>query len=339
MSSAELAQFEALIRRDPARRGLLSSEDQYGPLCLGHLTHAARHLAGHGKAVAIVTGFNIPGANPPAAETDGPLGSLMLATGLWNAGIKTWVITDQPCWGAIAATADAYAFPRSHILVCPLEGGEVWCREFCAGEIGQKLSHLIALERVGPSHTPESLQALSPRETVTEDLARFLETVPPEKFNHNHNMRGENIDAWTAPLHRLFEADGVSASCVRIGIGDGGNEIGMGAIPWRELARRLPGTHAGWVPCRIPAAWCILSGTSNWGGYALTAATLLLLGKIKSLYPWNMHHQERILQHLIEYGPAVDGVTRKPTCSVDGLPFLTYIQPWVGIRRCLGWEE
>jgi hypothetical protein len=31
-------------------------------------------------------------------------------------------------------------------------------------------------------------------------------------------------------------------------------------------------------------------------------------------------------------GPAVDGVTREQTATVDGLPFLTYIQPWETIR-------
>jgi hypothetical protein len=35
----------------------------------------------------------------------------------------------------------------------------------------------------------------------------------------------------------------------------------------------------------------------------------------------------------------VDGVTRRREPTVDGLPFLTYIQPWAAIRAKLGLAE
>jgi hypothetical protein len=45
--------------------------------------------------------------------------------------------------------------------------------------------------------------------------------------------------------------------------------------------------------------------------------------------------EERRLKALVQDGPAVDGVTRLQQPTVDGLPFLTYIQPWEGMRRVL----
>ena len=336
MSSELISQIDALIRRDPARRGLISSEEQFGPLCPGHLHGAAAHLAGHAGGVAIVTGFYIPRGQPPAAETDGPLGSLFLATALSLAGVRTVVITDEACAPAVRAAADYLEFPPADVVACPLDPND-WLDQFWTSPIGRDLTHLIALERVGPSHSLESLRSQVRTGAVPESA--FLERVPAASWGHCHNMRGEIIDAQTAPLHRLFEPHPLRPELKTIGIGDGGNEIGMGAIPWEELVRRLNGEPAARIPCRVATDWNIVAGTSNWGGYALAAATLVLCGQIELLRPYNFDQQERLLRHVVEQGPAVDGVTRLQEPTVDGLPYLTYIQPWLGMRHLLGWEN
>ena len=336
MSSELISHFDALIRRDPARRGLISSEDQFGPLCAGHLHAAAMHLAGYAKCVAIVTGFFIPKGDPPSAETDGPLGSLFLASAFARSGIRSVVITDTLCAPAIRAAASMLDFSQTDVLECPL-GSTEWPADFWKTAVGQGLTHLIALERVGPSHTRESL-ALQSR-TGEVPAAEFQRRVPSDTWDHCHNMRGEIIDAHTAPLHRLFESSrALRPEVKQIGIGDGGNEIGMGCVPWEELTRRLQGDHSARIPCRIATDWNIVAGTSNWGGYALAAAALLLRGQIEILRPFTFDQQEKLLKHIIQHGPAVDGVTRLREPTVDGLPFLTYIQPWLGMRQLLGWE-
>lgn len=336
MSADLISHFDTLIRRDPARRGLISSEEQFGPLCPGHLQAAATHLAGHGSCVAIVTGFYIPRGEPPAAETDGPLGALFLATALRATGLRVIVITDSVCGAALRATASIMDFPQSEVWECPFGLGD-WCSQFWKTEVGRGLTHLIALERVGPSHTLESLEAQARDGEVPE--AAFLQSVPRDSWDHCHNMRGEIIDPHTAPLHQLFEySRKIRPEVKQIGIGDGGNEIGMGLIPWEELVRRLNGDHSARIPCRIATDWNIIAGTSNWGGYALAAATLLLRGQIDELRPFTFDQQDDVLRHLVQHGPAVDGVTRRREPTVDGLPFLTYIQPWIGIRHLLGWD-
>lgn len=357
-----LDEFERFIHRDPARRGLCASElDEAGQptssrLGAGQLAAAATELAQNARRVAIVTGFFIPHAQPPCAETDGPPGSLFLAHSLQALGVDAAVVTDEPCAPAVRAAAEGIGFPADRLFVAPLKA-ETWCDEFLQSEFARGLTHLIAVERVGPSHTTESAEASGERRVASGEqeisnfisevsplapqpsaLSQFLADVAPEHHNHCHNMRGVCIDAHTAPLHLLFERLPLFHPTTRsIGVGDGGNEIGMGAIPWAELRRRLSGDHAGRVPCRIACDFNIVAGTSNWGAMALAAGVCLLRNRLDVLQPWTQERHHAWLEHLVANGPAVDGVTGCREATVDGLPFLTYIQPWEGIwRECFG---
>ena len=340
---ATLAEMERLIRRDPARRGLISSESAWGPLCPGHLVLAAKHLAEHGRRAIIVTGFFIPGASPPSAETDGPPGAALLAAALIHSGLSVQIITDEPCRAAVEVAAREMGLAPEDIWTIPdsCNEQEEWCVEAMEGSSSrQPPTHLIALERVGPSHTSQSLREQNRTAGITgaEHLAEFVRLVPESDRSRCHNMRGECIDAHTAPLHRLFEMAMARADICTIGIGDGGNEIGMGSIPWHELHRRLNGSNTARVPCRIATNWTIVAGVSNWGGQALAAATLLLANRVDAARDWTTHQQRLALECLVAEGPAVDGITRLAEPTVDGLPFLTYIQPWEGLRRLMGFS-
>ncbi|MBI3863448.1 MAG: DUF4392 domain-containing protein [Planctomycetia bacterium] len=349
MTTADLpliAEFETCIRRDPAQRGLIATEPAWGPVCPGHLGQAAAHLAEFGRNVAIVTGFYIPAGDPPAAETDGPPGALALAQALLQLGIESVVLTDALCIGAVRAAALASAFPIERVICYPHPSAtdvadaatSRWRADFWRSGPGKNLSHLIAIERVGPSHTLESL-ARQPRGGAAP-ARQFAARVPPEQRDCCHNMRGENIDRFAGDVHRLFEECAVDRTDVKtIGIGDGANEIGMGAALWEDLERRLSGEQAGRVPCRIATNWNIVAGTSNWGGYALAAAVALLRGNVQAVAAFDAAHEQRVLNEMVESGPAVDGVTRRREATVDGLPFLTYIQPWEAIRAKLGLRE
>ncbi len=113
----------------------------------------------------------------------------------------------------------------------------------------------------------------------------------------------------------------------------------MGCLSWDDVARRLLGPQSVRIPCRIAADWNIIAGTSNWGGYALAAGVLALRERLDVLEPWTCLNEQEILEEFVLRGPAVDGVTRLPQATVDGLPFLTYIQAWAGIRRRLELAE
>lgn len=334
MTKATLDELERLIRTDPGRRGLIAMEHDLGPLLPGHLSLAARELADHATSVAIVTGFFIPQASPPAAETDGPLGAVLLAETLERLGVKATVLTDASCQNAVLAAFRSFSSCRSSVQIVHLPQIDSRDRAFALLR-GLQVSHLIAIERVGPSHTSDSIERLHPN--APDIWERFRHAVPVDERDHCYNMRGICIDDQTVPLHRLFELAPLAEHPVKtIGIGDGGNEIGMGSIPWTEFVRRLPEPHGGKIACRIPCDWTILAGVSNWGGYALAAAVAVLRGRVDILEPWTTSQQWEWLQAVVRDGPAVDGVTRLAEPTVDGLPFATYIQPWDAMRQLLG---
>jgi hypothetical protein len=140
-------------------------------------------------------------------------------------------------------------------------------------------------------------------------------------------MRGESIDAFTAPTHRLFEAVAASRPEVKtIGVADGGNEIGMGAVPWELLCRAIALGPAGQVACRVATDYLILAGISNWGAYALAAATAALRHRGDLISAWDAESQRRLIESLIHDAGAVDGVTGLNQASIDGLALDEYLR-------------
>jgi D-glutamate cyclase len=334
VTTSLIGEIDALIRRDPAARGLFGGDPDSAGLLPNQLEPAALDLLARARHVGIVTGFFVPEAQPPAAETDGPPGAIVLAVALQSIGIRATIITDHWCASAVSAAVRGAACADSMVVDCPAEF-EPWIESFYDRPPGETLTHLIAIERVGPSHDEQSL--LGQRRSGPAPLAEFLASVPPDDRDHCHNARGKIIDDWTAPLHRLFEIgprrkDGLCT----IGIGDGGNEIGMGCVPWEDLAHRLPRPEAARTCCRIATDWNIIAGTSNWGGFALAAATLSLANRTEALVAMDEAYHRHILETMVAEGPALDGMIRRFEPTVDGLPFTTYIQTWLGIRRLLG---
>lgn len=350
---AQIRAIESAIRCDPARRGLLA-QPAATPLGPGELAAAARDLAEHGRDIAIVTGFAIPTPDGPRPETDGPHGAALLADLCRHLGMRVRLVTDEIARSAVAVAAQYIGFPESDVACCPLNHATAadWCDTFL--RTNDTLTHLIAIERPGPNHTADSLRALAGQAACDQ----FCSLVPPADRNACHNMRGENIDRHTAPLHLLFEGAKVqkcegdkvrrsepqhslhssdyshSSHFARrtIGIGDGGNEIGMGRFPWQTLHPLIAGGQGPKIACRIGTDWTIIAGTSNWGAFALAAAVALLRNRPDLLEPWTVDRHRELLESLVADGAAVDGVTRERTATVDGLPFLTYLQPWEAIR-------
>jgi len=323
MLSPLIAQIEAAIRRDPARRGLLSD----GDWMRGSLEPAAASLLESRGDVAIVTGFAVPTEQGLFAETDGPPGAVILADVLARLGRRVVLITDEPCRTAVETAAESAGLGSGIVQSAPIDPDacDLWIDEFF--QRLPNLSHLIAIERPGPSHTVQSA-AIQPRSTRFSEM-EFGHRVPIERQSICHNMRGERLDDLMAPLYRLFErVTELPAPITTIGIGDGGNEIGMGLILWEDLASRLTGLHRGWVPCRVATTWTIVCGVSNWGGLGLAAAVANLAGRPELILAWDELRQRRLLIDLVDRGPAVDGVTRLQTATVDGLADDDNFGPW-----------
>jgi D-glutamate cyclase len=326
MKEARLAAIRNLIQEDINHRGLGGDS---GPslisTCPDDFADACQSVAGHKKAgVLIITGFFIPYGKPPAAETDGPLGALFLARALTPLGMKVALASDPFCVPALQAGVSAAHLDRQVAVVTlprTAQGPGPYF-EAIRSKLGWPLTHVVAIERAGPNHTPASLAAQPgylPR--WTED---FVREVPNQLRDRCLTMRGWDVSAHLGPAHLLFEAAGQArAEVTTIGIGDGGNEIGMGKIPWPIIRARI--AHGGLIACRVPADYLIVSGISNWGGYGLAAGTLALRGQLpQGLF--DPEGERSLLQTLVEAGPLVDGVTGTPAATVDGLAFERYAE-------------
>ncbi|MBI1916258.1 MAG: DUF4392 domain-containing protein [Planctomycetes bacterium] len=319
-----------LIQQDIGGRGLATDPaENLLTLTAGDFTSACRSIAGSPRqpSLAVVTGFWIPHGTPPAGETDGPLGALFLARALAPLGFRVVLATDAFCLKALEAGLRACGLEKQvHLVELPpaAEGTDAMAYWSAFANVAGTPTHLVALERVGPSHLPDSLRTQPA--TTPDDLLQFLSEIPVEHHDRCHTMRGLDITSQMRPAHLLFEAARrVRPSLRTIAIGDGGNEIGMGKLPWRALRRNIP--NGGLVACRVPADDLIVCGVSNWGAYALAAGVLHLLGIDDDPTLFAVEHERELLRVMVEEGPLVDGMTGQPSVSVDGLDFERYAEP------------
>jgi hypothetical protein len=323
-------ELEQLIHRDPGGRGLAGFRQQGSFLDAGQFEATVRSLAS-ARSVGIVTGFCVVDAQPPAAETDGPPGALFLARALRTLGVEVTLVSDHFACPLLRAGCETLNLPQD--MVC--EVGPNGIELLLAGR-GNSWTHLIAIERVGPSHTLASLKAQ--RRDGPPPADQFEQEVPPADRDVSHNMRGMSVDSVTAPLHRLFEIVTVQRlPIVTIGIADGGNEIGMGRMPWETVRAAVRSPVAGRIACRIATDYLVLAGVSDWAAYALAAAVCVERGQRANLGRWTSAEQRRLIEALVRAG-ALDGVTRSSQVTVDGLPLEQYLQVWDDIRRLLAVE-
>ncbi len=121
------------------------------------------------------------------------------------------------------------------------------------------------------------------------------------------NMRNCSITSHVAPADRIFEM--AYGKIPTIGIGDGGNEIGMGNVA-DVISEKLE-----IVPCRVKTDFLIIASVSNWGAFGLTAYLQMLTGECLMPDYEDLEHYYRmgcVLRH-------VDGVTREVDVNlVDG---------------------
>ncbi len=332
-----LETLRAMIQVDVGRRGL-AADPVHNLLtaCAGDFAAACHSLAETPHArLAIVTGFFIAHATPPAAETDGPLGALFLARTLPALGIDVVLATDALCVPALRAGLRACGLEGRIALLTlphPFAGSPEEYRHRFAEQVGP-LTHLLALERVGPSHTVASLQAQGGGE-ATDDVTLYLAEVPAHEHDRYHSMRGRDITALMSPAHWLFEATaGPLAAVVTLGIGDGGNEIGMGKVAWSVLRRNIP--LGAIVGCRVATRYLVVAGVSNWGAYGLAAGLLSLRGQPPDPEWFLPAREEELLTCMVREGPLVDGLTGLPTSTVDGLAFPRYAEPLVALGQAV----
>ena len=276
-------------------------------------------IVGHpSPSLAIVTGFLIPTAEPPAGETDGPLGAVYLARALIPLGVRVAILSDDFCMPALTAGLDECGLSEHcdlHTLPTYADA-KLWTGGRWTAWLRDRIplcSHLVAIERVGPSHRPD---------TVDESHRdEFLNEVAAADQDRCHTMRGRDITETMSPVAPLFEAALASSDLITIGIGDGGNEIGMGRLPWRLIRDDIQRGAA--IACRIATHRLLVAGISNWAAYGLAAGIAHLRKRSLPAETCDPAVERRILERMVEAG-LVDGVSNQSIASVDGLDFDRY---------------
>jgi hypothetical protein len=328
MNDDLLRQLRDAIQIDPGGRGMRTDPvDNLVTACSDDFAAACRSLANSPQAkILVVTGFYIAGAQPPAAETDGPLGALFLARALQPLGVEVFLASDSYALEALRTGLEACQLQEQVGLIeLPnVAWDEEGYEDQVFGALGRSsapLTHLLAIERVGPSHTTKSLKAQL--KTRDETLVLFQDDVWPEQRGRCYSMSGFDLTPWTSPAHLLFEhAARQEPPIVTIGIGDGGNEVGMGKIPWDVIRRNIRGGAK--IACRVPVDHLIVAGVSNWGAYALAAGVRALRGAPFDAELFNLERERQLLQMMVDFGPLVDGVSKQRTATVDGLTWEQY---------------
>ena len=339
MSDAVLDQIREVIQRDVNNRGLARDpHENLFTACRDDFANACRSIAGATRPMlAIVTGFFIPHAEPPCGETDGPLGALFLARALQPLGIEIRLFTDVFCGQALELGLRSCQLENRIPLLTknPSFRPSAWERT-----LGRSASRPGSEQDATQSVADVRSHAEGGNEHLPPDRLFFLalERVGPASDGRCHNMHGRDVTDEMVPVHGLFNvALGRMHLVTTIGIGDGGNEIGMGKIPVEMIARNIP--HGERIACRVPTHHLIVAGVSNWGAYALAAGVAVLRGQRLPASLFDVERERNLLRIMVEEGPLVDGVTGRQTVTVDGLAFEDYAEPLQRIGEILEKEQ
>lgn len=245
--------------------------------------------------VMIVSGFYIERSR--TGETDGPLGAIFLAQALERLGIRVTLLTSAFNFGILCSAVQEL---QLHAHVLQVQPGEE-AVSFPRMLEDKAITHLVAIEQMGAAID-----------------GRY------------YNMRGDDVSHSTARFDSLFllaRQNGIAT----IGIGDGGNEIGMGEL----FASIHEQDDFGHIACITPTDFLIVAGISNWGAYGLVAG-LSYLTRQPLLH--STAQEARLLEVVLEAG-AVDGRTLERSMSVDAVPISDHLRKvhalWAVYERSL----
>ena len=280
--------LDEAMRYDPGNRGLLANAPA-NPL--DRLQEALQEITG----VVILTGFPVRlGLHNFTGETDGPLGAANLAYAFESIGVPVWLLTDEEAYWVVNA-----AVTRRGCKCRPLMLPKYEADEFIAAQLDAiKPSHVLTIERPGKA-----------------------------RDGHYHNMRGGIIDAMFVDASSIIEA-ARERGITTISIGDGGNEIGMGALA-ETIEKYVP--HGEAICAREVADIALISGVSNWWGWGVSA----LLSRMYGINLLPSDDMERGMLHEMVLAGSVDGCTKKPEETVDNLPMEVHLGVLSNVRSAM----
>jgi hypothetical protein len=255
-----------------------------------------------GDVVLIATGAGTP---PwlPKGETDGPLGAAALARAVEiGLGAKPIVLTEERNLQPTLASVEAAGLMCMDEESFRMRGGVAMALPFPLGQ------------EAGRTYAAELFRNFDPKAVI------FVEKTGPNPAGVFHSIMGTGRpDTAVANAHLLID-EAARTGALTIGIGDGGNEVGCGAII--DAVREIqPFGRKCQCPCGQGIATVattdvlIAASISNWGAYGIAAALAGLLARPEVLH--DEATELRMLDRCVAAG-GMDGAYAKLVPFVDG---------------------
>lgn len=251
-----------------------------------------------GDVVGVLTGFSIP--PEMTQETDGPPGAAVLARAIGTGLDADVIIVCDP--GAVK-TCEAVVAEVGFDVVDRADG------------LGDRSAVTIEALPSSPDRVTgylDSFAGVSPAAFVT------VEKAAPNRAGVYHNMTGHDISSASGRIEEFLTG---FESVPLIGIGDGGNEVGMGVIE-DTVRDEIEYGSVCQCPCgagiaaAIDADVLVPATVSNWGASAITAGLAHRTGTAVLHDP---AAERRMLEAAADTG-AIDGIAGGTTGWCDGMP-------------------
>jgi len=234
----------------------------------------------------------------PAGLTDGPPGAAVLARALTLCGSGPVVILTEEATQAVTRAA------------CQAMGVQV--RHY---QRNVSLPRSVSVDTFPIDRRAAESRA---RELVAHAVAVIaIDKIGPGRDGRYYTGHGTDISNHLCKVDLLFDAVRGKGG-VTIGIGDFGNEIGLGAAA-AVMAKGLVTDDR--MACTVTSDGPIVAGCGNWGAYGIVAA----------LAAMNLNHallhaaeEERATIIACCRAGAVDGMSTAPTLEVDGAGWATH---------------
>lgn len=211
-----------------------------------------------------------------------------------------------------------------------------------SGEDPGPIDCLFALERLGAPYRNIRGRDLSEHTVPVDCLWPLISSACDEELASLDGESSSRIGKFAAEsgitvatTEALRSIAGVTSDALTLGIGDGGNEVGMGKVAHLEgISLLAPGGNPEFVPLSVNGCFrscdrLILGTVSNWAGCAFEMASHVLQAPATDYIAalrrcgFTIADCELFVLDAIMAPPAcsVDGIDPSRTQSVDGMPF------------------
>lgn len=248
-----------------------------------------------GGRLVIGTGFVVPPFM--RLEGDGPIGTASLARAMTVVREAHPIVVTEP----VNVPAVETMMRASGLQLAPLEE---------ALDVPHKTAVLpfpVMGEAESQAHARELLDRLKPDAIVT------IEKPSRTGDGKYRNGMAVDVSAVSAKLDAMIDEAG-KRGILTIGLGDGGNEIGMGNI-LPTIEEHVP--NGKLVGAVTGAEILVVAATAGWGGYGIEACLAALSGKAHALHDEAM---ERRLLDASAMAGIVDPMTGLAEGFLDGVP-------------------